>query len=140
VFETVPLADVDAWRSTVLMLWDEARYREERYAALELLGWRRYRAFQSLEQVPLYEYLIVSGAWWDLVDDVATHRVGDLVRQFPDQMRPIILGWSRHDDHRLRTSIICQVGSWDDGPGAAFACIEPSLGERDFFCARHWPR
>jgi 3-methyladenine DNA glycosylase AlkD len=135
VLETVPLADVDAWRGTVLMLWDEARYREERYTALELLGWRRYRAFQSLELVPLYKYLIVSGAWWDLVDDVATHRVGDLVRQVPDQMRPIILGWSQHDDHWLRrTSIICQVGSKGlTDQGLLFACIEPSLGERDFF-------
>ena len=52
---TFPLADVEAWRGTVLMLWDEARYREERYAALELLGSRRYRAFRPLEQVPLYE-------------------------------------------------------------------------------------
>jgi 3-methyladenine DNA glycosylase AlkD len=135
VFEEFPLPDVVAWRGTVLTLWDQARYREERYAALELLGARRYRQFQTLEAVPLYEYLIVSGAWWDLVDDVATHRVGDLLRAVPEPMRPIVLGWSRHDDHWLRrTSIICQVGSKGlTDQDLLFACIEPSLHERDFF-------
>ena len=135
VLETYPLANVEAWRGTVLMLWDEARYREERYAALELLGSSVYRRFQSLELVPLYEYLIVSGAWWDLVDDVATHRVSDLLRRFPDQMRPVLLGWSQHDDHWLRrTSIICQVGAKAlTDEALLFECIEPSLGERDFF-------
>jgi 3-methyladenine DNA glycosylase AlkD len=50
-------------------------------------------------------------------------------------MRPIVLGWSRHDDHWLRrTSIICQVGSKGlTDQDLLFACIEPSLHERDFF-------
>jgi len=135
VFDAYPLTSFDEWRGTVLALWDGAGYREERYAALGLLGDRRYGVYQTLDALPLYEYLVVTGAWWDLVDDVATHRVGELLRRCPDEMRPVLVGWSRGDDHWLRrTSIICQVGSKAaTDRELLFACIEPSLGERDFF-------
>jgi 3-methyladenine DNA glycosylase AlkD len=135
VVTAYPLAGFDNWRATILALWDEARFREERYAALGLLGDRRYRSFRTLACVPLYEYLVVTGAWWDLVDDMATHRVGELLRQFAADMRPVLLGWSQHDNHWLRrTAIICQVGlkGLTDAE-LLFTCIEPSLGERDFF-------
>jgi 3-methyladenine DNA glycosylase AlkD len=135
VFPRFRLSSFDEWRATILSLWDEARFREERYVALALLGDRPYQAFRTMTVLPLYEYLIVSGAWWDLVDDVATHRVGDLFMRNPESMRPILLGWSVAEDHWLRrTSIICQVGAKRlTDEELLFACIEPSLGERDFF-------
>ena len=37
-FRRHPIADKDAWRDTVLDLWRNAAYREERYAALDLAG------------------------------------------------------------------------------------------------------
>jgi 3-methyladenine DNA glycosylase AlkD len=135
VLPRFPLASFEEWRATVLALWHTAQFREERYCALELVGNRRYSAYQTPEAIPLYEELIVSGAWWDLVDGIATHSVGGLLRHYPEQLRPIVLAWSRVDDHWLRrTSIICQVGfkSATDEE-LLFACIEPSLGERDFF-------
>jgi 3-methyladenine DNA glycosylase AlkD len=71
------LASFDDWRDTILDLWHTAQFREERYAALALVGDRRYRAYRTLDALPLYEQLIVNGAWWDLVDGLATHEVGD---------------------------------------------------------------
>jgi 3-methyladenine DNA glycosylase AlkD len=135
VFEQFPLLSEDEWRATILVLWDDAAYREERYAALELVGYGRYAAYRSMRALPLYEQLIVSGAWWDLVDGLATHEVGDLLRRFPEEMRSQLLAWSRGDDAWLRrTSIICQV-SFKRATDQAllYACIEPSLGARDFF-------
>ena len=38
VFDAYPLEGFDAWRDTVLALWRDARYREERYMALALLA------------------------------------------------------------------------------------------------------
>jgi 3-methyladenine DNA glycosylase AlkD len=135
VFGQFPIPTEAEWRATVLTLWDEAAYREERYAALELVAYRRYAAFRTLEALPLYEQLIVSGAWWDLVDGLATHEVGDLLRRYPDSMRGHLLAWSRGEDPwSRRSSIICQVsfkGSTDQA--LLYACIEPSLAERDFF-------
>ena len=83
----------------------------------------------------MYERLIAAGAWWDLVDGLATHEIGDLLRRFPDDVRPTLLGWSRGPDPWLRrTSIICQVRfKAATDRHLLYACIEPSLGERGFF-------
>jgi 3-methyladenine DNA glycosylase AlkD len=55
----------EAWLTTVRTLWHEAEFREERYMALAVLKDRRYRAYRDMSAVPLYEELIVEGAWWD---------------------------------------------------------------------------
>ncbi len=130
-----PIGSFDEWRATILELWQEAQFREERYVALELLGDRRYRAYRTMAALPLYEQLIVDGAWWDLVDGIATHLVGDLVREYPSEMRAVLLAWSTGADHWLRrTAIICQVGfKRNTDQELLFECMAPSLGERDFF-------
>ncbi len=135
VFTAYSLSSSEDWQQTIRALWQQAQYREERYAALALLGDRRYKHYRTLDVVPLYEELIVSGAWWDLVDGIATHLVGDLLRSYPDEMPPILRRWSTGQDHWLRrTSIICQVSFKRDTDRALlFDCIEPSIGERDFF-------
>lgn len=135
VFAAHPLASFAALRATALTLFREARFREERYAAIELLDARRYREHQIMAALPTYEELIVTGAWWDLVDAVATHRIGELYRRHPEEMRPVLLGWSRSDDMWLRRSaIICQVSSKKKTDlELLYACIEPSMAEKDFF-------
>jgi len=45
---------------------------ELRYAANELTGHKLYRPFQTLETLPMYEEMIVTGAWWDYVAAIAT--------------------------------------------------------------------
>jgi 3-methyladenine DNA glycosylase AlkD len=134
-FAAHPLDGFDEWRATVLALWHEARFREERYAAIGLTGDRRYRAHQTPEALALYEHLIATGAWWDFVDAIAVQRVGPILRAHRAQARPIVLGWSREEDPWLRrTSIICQIGSKArTDTDLLHACIEPSLGDRDFF-------
>ena len=42
------------WRAQVLELWQGARFREERYAALYLAGDRRAREFQTPAAMSLY--------------------------------------------------------------------------------------
>jgi 3-methyladenine DNA glycosylase AlkD len=108
-----PPATVAGLTATVRELWRPAVYREERYAATELTGLSSVRRLQTLELLPLYQEMIVSGAWWDHVDGVA-HRIGALRLAFPSQMRPTIVAWSRDPDRWLRrTSIICQLDARD---------------------------
>src|SRR5688500_2234780 len=47
VFAAHPLDSVETWQDTVLALWRGARFREDRYAAIELTGARRYRTYQT---------------------------------------------------------------------------------------------
>ncbi|MDE2293207.1 MAG: DNA alkylation repair protein [Elusimicrobia bacterium] len=124
-----------AWRREVLGLWRGAEFREERYGALWLCGHKGARAHQTPEAMPLYEELIVAGAWWDYVDDLAAHRVGPIVLSHPGPMKRLMRSWSRSDDlWKRRTSIICQLGAKERTDLALlYDCIEPSLASREFF-------
>ncbi|GAA4990330.1 3-methyladenine DNA glycosylase AlkD [Nonomuraea thailandensis] len=138
VFAGHRLDSAPEWRRAVLTLWREAEYREERYAAVELSGYHLYREFQTLYTVPMYEEMIVSGAWWDLVDELATHRVGGLLAAYPDSMRPLMLEWAHDGDlWKRRTAILCQnrFRSRTD-TALLYACIEPSLSDNDFFARK----
>jgi 3-methyladenine DNA glycosylase AlkD len=135
VFAEHPLGSFEAWRGTVLTLWREARHREERYAAIELTGLRAYREYQTLDAVPMYEELIVDGAWWDLVDAVAVHRIGPILRAYPREMKKLLLAWSKGDDlWKRRSAILAQVAfKKDTDTRLLYACIEPSLARREFW-------
>jgi 3-methyladenine DNA glycosylase AlkD len=139
VFAEHPLPDRASWEATVRALWDGAEYREERYAAVALTGHRRYRDHQDPGTLPLYRELIRSGAWWDYVDEIASQRVGPILRVHRDAVGPIMLAWSvaADDDADLwlrRASIICQLGSKADTDLALLAgCIGANLDDRDFF-------
>ena len=127
-----PQVDARALAETVRELWYGATYREERYVALELTGGRRW---QRLELLPLYDELIVDGAWWDFVDALAIHRAGPLLREHPAEVTPMIRRWAADDDRwRRRSAVICQVGSKAaTDTGLLAYCIERNLADRDFF-------
>ncbi len=135
VFAAHPLDGFDAWRDTVLALWRGARFREERYAAIDLTGDGRYRTHQTLATLPMYEEIVVTGAWWDYIDAIAINRLGPLLRKYPRPMKQEMRRWSRSGDlWKRRASIICQnnLKAETDLP-LLYACIEPNLGDRDFF-------
>ncbi|MEV4113969.1 DNA alkylation repair protein [Nonomuraea sp. NPDC049695] len=138
VFAEHRLDSAPEWRRAVLELWREAEYREERYAAVELSGYHLYRGFQTLYTVPMYEEMIVTGAWWDLVDELATHRIGGLLAAYPDSMRPLMLEWAHDGDlWKRRTAILCQNRFKQRTDTALlYACIEPSLSDNDFFARK----
>ncbi len=113
VWAAHPVTDRLVWESTVRFLYDEAGYREERYAALALLD--RGKRWREPSVVPLVEHLVVEGAWWDLVDEVAGRTVSPLRRAFPAEVDPVIRRWSRTDDLWLRrTSVLSQLGARGD--------------------------
>jgi 3-methyladenine DNA glycosylase AlkD len=134
-FSDVPLPSALAWQALVLDLWRAAKFREERYAAMLLAGDKRAQPFQTPTAMKLYEELIVTGAWWDYVDDIASHRVGAILRSHPKPMRTKMLSWSRSTHlWKRRTAIICQLGfKQHTDLGLLYACIEPSLGSSEFF-------
>lgn len=130
-----PMPNAEALELAVRTLWDEAEYREERYLALALTGHRRHSRWMSPDQVPLYRHWIVDGAWWDFVDEIASRRIGPLLRAHPDRLEPVVREWSASRDRWLRrTAIICQLGSKHDTDVALLSdCIEAAIGEPDFF-------
>jgi 3-methyladenine DNA glycosylase AlkD len=133
--EVITPLDYDAWQTTVLTLWREAAYREERYMALAVAGHRRYREHRTMAALPLFDELIVTGAWWDFVDEVAAGMLGELLDRDGAALAPVLRAWA-HDDvmWRRRAAIVSQVRRKERTDLALlYDCIEPNRGELEFF-------
>jgi 3-methyladenine DNA glycosylase AlkD len=112
-------------------LWDHAEFREERYVAISLA-----RTLAPMPQrLPMYRQWIVTGAWWDYVDEIASHLVGPVLRAASADVTPIIRSWTTDADRWLRrASIICQLGSKDRTDTELLTtAIESSITESDLF-------
>jgi 3-methyladenine DNA glycosylase AlkD len=71
---------------------------------------RLYRVHQDPATLDLYRHLIVSGAWWDYVDSLASHNVGGILAGHPSEATPVVRAWAVDDDLWLRrTAMICQL-------------------------------
>ncbi|MET0236984.1 MAG: DNA alkylation repair protein [Kibdelosporangium sp.] len=133
LFAAHPLADTADLVETTLELWRNAEYREERYVAIDLTG--RHPRWQNAGLLPLYDEMIVTGAWWDYVDELAIRRIGPILHAEPETVAPTIRTWSTDPDPwRRRTSIICQVAAKLDTDTDLLAdCIEANTADKDFF-------
>lgn len=105
----------EAWEATVRALWDGATHREEWYAALTIARHRRARPWLDAGSLDLSRHLVVSGAWWDVVDVVAGHLVGAALRADRAAVTPVVRAWAT-DEHLWlrRTAVLCQLGARDD--------------------------
>jgi 3-methyladenine DNA glycosylase AlkD len=125
-----PLRSFAAWRDTALTLWRGAHAREERYAVFALLAHAPHQAHSaSLEALPLYEELIVTGAWWDYVDTVAPRHLGALLAAHGAAFAPTLRAWARCDDvWKRRSAIIAQLGAGQAADAALlYDCVGANL-------------
>ena len=125
-------ADRVEYEALVLGLWD-LPHREEKYLALGVA--QHFRSCVDTASLPLYRRLIVEGAWWDLVDGVATNLVGHLVVHQPAEVWPEVERWIDDADMWLRRSaIICQVGAKErTDVGRLFSFCAARVEEKEFF-------
>lgn len=135
VFAAHALDSSTQWRDTILRIWRGARYREERYAAISLAGYKKYASYRDLESISMYEEMIVSGAWWDYVDAIASRHLGPILRLHPRPMKTLLLRWAKGEDIWKRRSAILAQLSFKENTGLdlLYRCIEPSLGRPEFF-------
>lgn len=103
-------SDRETWEATVRELWDGATHREQWYAALALARHRSARAWQEPGTLPLYRHLVVTGAWWDVVDEIASRLVGPILTAYPDVVTPLMSDWAVDDDLWVRrVAILSQL-------------------------------
>ncbi|MCB9779390.1 MAG: DNA alkylation repair protein [Alphaproteobacteria bacterium] len=134
VFATWKPADAAAWRAGVADVWDAATHREQRYAAIDLLLERRFRALRDADSLALMRRMVVEGAWWDVVDPIAVHGVGGLLAAFPAAVRPTLWAWATDADPWLRrTAILCQNRHRQPDWVLFDHAVEASLDDPDFF-------
>jgi 3-methyladenine DNA glycosylase AlkD len=123
------------WETTVLTLWDEATHREEWYAALAVARHRRARAWLDVASLDLWRHLVTTGSWWDVVDEVATHLVGDVLAAHRTGATPVIRAWATDEDLWLRrTAVICQINHQADTDVALLRhAVEANVEDRSFW-------
>ncbi len=131
--------DRPEWERAARELWDGATHREERYATLALLRHRYYRAWQDPDSLAIHEHLVRTGAWWDLVDEIAAHLVGGVLATHRAEVTPTMRAWATDDDLWIRrTAILSQLRHKDATDAALLlevldANLEGSRHGSEFF-------
>jgi 3-methyladenine DNA glycosylase AlkD len=135
VFPAHLLSSRTEWQEVALTLWRGAAFREERYAAIALTDLRPYSAYRTMAAMPMFEEMIVSGAWWDFVDAIATHHLGDVLRVDRARMSKLMRRWSTDSDMwKRRAAILCQIRCKRDTDLALlYDCIESNVADKQFF-------
>jgi 3-methyladenine DNA glycosylase AlkD len=104
-----PPADHGQYLSLATALW-ELPHREEKYLAQGVAT--AFPKWIIPESFPLYERFVVEGAWWDFVDETATHMIRTLVLGHPGYTWPIMDHWIDDPDMwRRRSALLCQIGA-----------------------------
>jgi 3-methyladenine DNA glycosylase AlkD len=129
------MASREQWEETIDALWQSATHREQWYAAIALARHRTYRTWVDSDAMPLWQSLIRRGAWWDVVDDIATHLVRDTVVAAPDVEGLRMREWAADESLWVRrAAILSQVGVRDGFDAELLTdVIEPNIDHPDFF-------
>jgi 3-methyladenine DNA glycosylase AlkD len=99
--------DGEDYRHQVAALWS-GEHREEKYLAIGYA--RHFHRHVELSSLELYGQMIIEGAWWDFVDEIASHLIGTLVLDHRPAMRPVLEEWIESPDMWLRrTAILGQL-------------------------------
>jgi 3-methyladenine DNA glycosylase AlkD len=129
--EYAPL-DVAEYHQAVKALW-RLGHREEKYLAIAYA--RAFDEYVRTESMQLFERLIVEGAWWDFVDEIASRLVGRVLFKERSRTDPTIRGWISSEDMWLRrTSIICQLThKTETDVGLLADACDVNLADSEFF-------
>lgn len=87
----------------VLQLWNYEQ-REFQYLAIDYLIKMKNNLLE--EHIDLIKILIVIKSWWDTVDLLASHLIGELCKKYPNLIDEYILRWAVSEDMWLRRTVI----------------------------------
>ena len=116
----------------LMSLW-RLPQREYQYFGLDLL--QRMRKKLLPESIEIVEHLIVTKSWWDTVDALASHSVGDIFGLYPEVKEDRIARWRvSHNIWLRRTTLLFQLRYKDKTDAALlFSLIHENIGSDEFF-------
>ena len=131
VLTSFPCADRATYERNTLVLW-KLPHREEQYLAVR---WARQKKWIGPESMPLYERLIREGAWWDFVDEIASHLVGGALNKARPEVEPMLDRWIEDPDMWIRrAAVLAQLRlSRNTNPQQLFRHVLLLASEREFF-------
>ena len=107
--------------------------REYQYAAIALI--EKMRKHLTLEDFPLLLQFIETKSWWDSVDSIAPHFVGQLVKMERDYGEKTMLEWSKSDNMWTNRSAILHQLKFKQQTDAEllFTIIKQHTDSKEFF-------
>jgi hypothetical protein len=106
-----------------------ATHREQRYAAMELARVGPHRALLDVCLLPVYECMIVEGAWWDICDDISSEAIGTLVQRDPQTVKAAMRRCSTSASWR-RSVTACSPASSSSARASAGRCASAATPRR----------
>ena len=135
LFSAKPIDGWDVWHDTVLTLWRDAEFREERYAAIGLTGHKLYADHQTRDTLRMYEEMIVTRRLVGLRRRYRRRPPRRATKALPEvDETPDATGSTSADMWKRRSSIICQLSLKADIDLAA-AHSTAGHGGREFYPA-----
>lgn len=108
--------------------------REEKYLAIRLA--RAYPKLITFETyLDLFERMIREGSWWDFTDEIASHLVGKILADHPEQTWPIMDQWLEDECMWIRRTALLAQLRFKENTDVAWlleAC-EALMDEKEFF-------
>jgi len=110
-----------------------APQRELHYFGQELPA--RFKRYWDEDIINLFEWMILNKSWWDSVDFIATHLVGEYFKKFPQNTVEITTVWINQDHFWLqRAAILFQLRYKEETDvDLLFSHILKHTHQKDFF-------
>ncbi|SHJ68756.1 3-methyladenine DNA glycosylase AlkD [Aquimarina spongiae] len=108
--------------------------RELHLCAIELVDQTLKKKYRK-EDIVLIEKLITTHSWWDTVDFIAKHILGNYLLQFPDEIATVIPEFARSEHMWLnRSAILFQLGYKEQTDKTLlFSLCEAHKSSNEFF-------
>jgi len=120
------------WKPLTKWLWNQ-NYRDYHYVAMDIIG----RIEKSLvkEDLSLIEVFIINHSWWDTVDFLASHGIGQILKNDLNfQMETADRYMNSNNMWLQRTAIIFQLFYKEStNVDLMFAMIDETIGSKEFF-------
>lgn len=90
-------------KTLVNNLWSK-NYREYQYLAIDYLIKKKKKL--AKEDILFIKELITNKSWWDSVDLIASHLLGEICKLYPEIVDEYIIDWSKDENLWIRRSTI----------------------------------
>ena len=122
----------DNWRDFVQWLWQQD-YRDHHYFAMDIIG--KIEKKLEKDDLSLMEELITTHSWWDSVDFLASHGVGQILKSDTALQMKTVERYMQTDNLWLRrTAIIFQIFyKKQTNEDLLFTVIDDNLSSEEFF-------
>lgn len=125
-------ATAEEHRDYIKAIW-ALPHREEKYVAISMA--RAWKKWVNADSLDLYREWIEDGAWWDLVDEIAQHLIGDSYMKDRERVAPVMDEWIEDPNLWIRRAAIISQNrhKQETDPVRLYDYCLRSADEKDFF-------